>query len=501
MRHSTETWLCAILILIPLCSGRGDPMPVAEPSVRSRSGPSFAADTLLVRSAILGQDRAAFVSLPPSHGNTTRTYPVIIVLDGEANFSDATLLATTLANLGHTPEAIVVGIPNPTADPQDRIHDLTPPGLSVSGSSLNEGGDRFLDFLERELLPAVSERYRGGAPRILIGHSSGAILATYAAATRPEAFPIVVAIDAPIHLGDQWLAKRLLERARSGGPEPLRYVSLEALYGWDDGRWAELEAAAPGSWLLRRETLDGESHESMGFLGMYQGLKFAFTDYSIAGAPIPPRGTAFGAFEHYHRIEAAFETELPPPARVLRRLIEDLLIEGRVEAARSALSWLRDGYGIQPDQADLESQIARVAALPPLAETVEDLKAAPMPSSSDIAAYVGEWSGHFWLTPEAKSEITLRIRDIGGSVSADVIHRFEDGTELVQPIEYMKVVPEGLEFGQMNGMRPMGMIVFEGHREGNVLAGEQRFRGIHIPLPNGDMPSVIHFQLVKRTSD
>jgi hypothetical protein len=42
-------------------------------------------------------------------------------------------------------------------------------------------------------------------------------------------------------------------------------------------------------------------------------------------------------------------------------------------------------------------------------------------------------------------------------------------------------------FGHMNGMRPMGMIVFEGRRNGDVLEGDHQFRGIVLPLPDGHM--------------
>lgn len=478
--HERFVLFAALTFLVPACLE-------AQPA---------APDTFVFRSATLGQDRPVFVSLPPSHASTDRAYPVILVLDGEVNMEDAVVVASRLARVGYIPEAIVVAIPNPTSDPDDRVRDMTPPGLSVGGSSLNEGGDRFLDFLETELLPEIDRRYRGGRPRILIGHSSGGVIATYAAATRSNAFPIVVAIDAPIHLGDHWLAERLVERARRGGAEPVRYVSLEARLGWDDRRWEELVAAAPSGWVLEREELTGESHESVGFLAMYEGLKLAFLDYSIVGAPIPPRGTAFGAFEHYRGIETAFDTELPPPAPVLRRLVEDLLIEGRVEPARMALAWLSEGYG--SSQPDVESMIAHAAKLPPLEETVEDLKATPMPSTQAIAPFVGEWAGQLWMNQQARSDVELRIRIVDGVVAGEIVYPLGDEEEMAVPVEYLRVVPGGLEFGHMNGMRPMGMIVFEGRREGDVLEGDQGFRGIVIPLPDGHMPPTIHFRLVKR---
>jgi pimeloyl-ACP methyl ester carboxylesterase len=453
------------------------------------------ADTLTMDSKILGRPRQAYVSLPASFAATARRYPVVIVLDGEADFEPAVMAWTTLARLGHVPEAIVVAIPNATDDPMDRVHDMTPPGLSVSGSSLHEGGDDFLDFIAKELLPEIDRRYRGGKPRILVGHSSGGVIVTWAAATRSDSFPVVVSVDAPVHLGDEWLEKRLLERAEKGGTAPVRYVSLESRFGWSDARWNELQAAAPPSWLLKREKLEGESHESMFFLATYQGLKFAFADYSIVGAPFFPEGTAMGVFDHYARIDDQFGVELPPPARVLRRLIEDLLTEGSMEPARRAMAWLTEGYGPQPDEKRLQAEFDRVAPLLPLKETVADLKAAPWPTPTQIAPWVGEWTGEQWMNADTHNALTLRIRVVDGKVEAETA--LADGPP-PQRIEYLEVLPDGLEFGVMNGMRPAGMIVQTGHLHGNVLEGEGQFRGIVLPLPTGHMPPTTYFRLTRK---
>ena len=97
--------------------------------------------------------------LPASFADSApdRRYPVTIVLDGEDNVPPVAAVSDELSRNGQIPESVIVAIPN-----TDRLRDLTPPGLSVSGSSLNEGGDRFLDFIEQELLPAVDLQFRGG---------------------------------------------------------------------------------------------------------------------------------------------------------------------------------------------------------------------------------------------------------------------------------------------------------------------------------------------------
>src|SRR5262249_44347597 len=153
-----------------------------------------------IASGILRQTRKVYVVLPPSFESSSpeRRYPVTIVLDGEANVPPVTAVSAELSLNGQIPESLIVAIPN--IDPlRGRVHDLTPTGMSVSGSGLNEGGDQFLDFIEQELLPAVDLKFRGGFPRIFIGHSSGGILATYFAATRAT-YRAPVVLLAPILL-------------------------------------------------------------------------------------------------------------------------------------------------------------------------------------------------------------------------------------------------------------------------------------------------------------
>ena len=451
-----------------------------------------AQDTLTIKSTSLGQDRRVFVSLPASHARTQRTYPVVVVLDGEYNFTAASTVTKQLVSLAHFPEAIVVAIAN-LGGPNSRVYDMTPPGMSVSGSDRNQGGETFLDFIEKELLPEISKRYRGGAPNILVGHSSGGVIATYAAATRPAVFPVVVSIDAPMHLDDALLVKKMMQLK-----QPVRYVSLETRFGWSDVDWNALVKALPSSSVLHREKLPGESHESMGFLSMYQGLKFAFRDYSVVGAPLIPRGTATDAFDHYARIEKQFNAKLPPPQRALQRMVEDLLTEGRVDAAKRALAWLSEGYGNVSNMEQLQQMIAHAESLPPLQETVQSLKTAPWPTPQQIAAYIGEWKGEHWMNPAAKTPEHLSIRVVNGQVIAELSHEPEPGVVLKRTIEYLKVTSDGLEFGNMNGMRPMGMIVNSGKRTGNVLEGTSGFRGIRLPLPDGHMPPPIYFRLEKQ---
>jgi hypothetical protein len=330
-----------ILILIGIISSTATraqqaPALLPQPDIVSVSHGS-SAQAFQIESAILKQTRKIYIVLPTSfaHSAHDRRYPVTIVLDGEANVPPVTAVSDELSRNGQIPESIIVAIPN--TDPmRGRLRDLTPPGLSVSGSSLNEGGDRFLDFIEKELLPAVDRQFRGAAPRTFIGHSSGAILATYVAATR-STYRAVVARNTPIHLDDNWLAKKLTERAKAA-PTPLRYVSMEARFRWPDDAWKTLVATAPASWKLARERFwPKESHESIGMIGMYLGLREAFSDYSMHSAPVSPTTSIL---PYYEKVSESLGARVIPPRKLLRNVVEDLLMEGRGAAAREAYNMI-----------------------------------------------------------------------------------------------------------------------------------------------------------------
>ena len=451
------------------------------------------AQSFEIASTILKEKRRIYVVLPASFAQSApdRRYPVTIVLDGEANVPPVAAVSDELSRNGQIPESVIVAIPN--TDPMDgRVHDLTPPGLSVSGSGLNEGGDRFLDFIEQELLPAVDHQFRGGAPRAFIGHSSGGILATYLAATR-STFRTVVALDTPIHLGENWLAKKLTERARAAGATPLRYVSMEARFGWPDEAWKTLVAAAPASWKLHRERLwPKESHESIGMFGMYVGLREGFSDYSMLAAPVAPTTSIL---PYYTTVSAALGARVIPPRKLLQNVVEDLLTEGRGEAAREAYKALVSGYGAPADGASLLARIIEVERRPPPAETVEGLLATPFPKPEEARAYIGKWVGDTWMKPEQPrtGDLILRITVENGRVIGETIHTKAPPEYRVQQWQYLKVTENGLTWGFMNGMRPRGVVLFEGTLKGDTLSGTSRFGGIDFRLQDGSSPPAHYF--------
>jgi len=490
-----------LLVFLSLgVSGSIAPCPDSQqpPSLVAQSGRAVqvsrggSAQSFEISSAILKEQRHILVVLPASYSQSAaeRKYPVIVVADGEYLTPAVAVVSDELARNGQIPESVIVGIENvgganAEASNDKRVYDLTPPGLSVSGSDLNQGGDLFLDFIERELLPAVDRQFRTARPRTFVGVSSGGILATYVAATRPT-FSAVVCLDAPISTGNNWLARKLIERAAGGG-RPVRYASLEADYGWPEEAWKKLLAAAPATWKLHREKLQLEGHESMHMLGGYLGLRQVFGDYSR----LSTRDVlSAGILPYYAKVGESLGARVIPPRRVLQDVVNNLLGERRGAAAKEAYELLAFGYGAPSDSARLLVEIADAERRPPPAVTVELLLATPFPTPEEVRAFIGEWVGD--ITMRADSPRTggtrLRIKVVDGRVVGETVSQTPEG-ESVRRFDYLKITPQGMTWGRLNERQPRGVMLFEGKLEGDILSGTGQFAGIRLENP----PPPLHF--------
>ena len=82
------------------------------------------------------------------------------------------------------PEFITVGIYNTNRD-----RDMLPVEIPERDSG---GADKFLGFIEKELLPAINEEYRTTGYNLLYGASNAGIFGIYAEFSRPELFNVVI---------------------------------------------------------------------------------------------------------------------------------------------------------------------------------------------------------------------------------------------------------------------------------------------------------------------
>lgn len=148
-----------------------------------------------VHSEKLGEDRRLNILLPPGYEKSSERFPVLYVLDGSAHedYFHVASLIDFLATYGVMPKTIVVGISN-----VDRQRDFTRPSKDpkdVESAPTSGGADRFVGFLETELIPYVNSHYRTAGDSTLIGQSLGGLLATQVLLEKPGLFEKYVIVS------------------------------------------------------------------------------------------------------------------------------------------------------------------------------------------------------------------------------------------------------------------------------------------------------------------
>lgn len=203
--------------------------PAASPATQSESQPASESliDTKL-QSAILNEERRVIIHLPRNYAqDVSMKYPVMYVLDGTSQDQHTSDKLTVLSDAGLAPRAIVVGIPN-TRGNRDR--DQTPPFMRRDVNDPDSafgGGDKFLAFIEKELIPHVETQYRASGHRTLTGNSRGGLLVLYSLLERPALFHARFCYSTPVWRFDNMMVHRTVEFLRtSSGPPSFLYLSV-----------------------------------------------------------------------------------------------------------------------------------------------------------------------------------------------------------------------------------------------------------------------------------
>lgn len=178
-----------------------------------------------LQSDVFHNTRKLRVWLPPGYddpANGERTYPVLYLNDGQNVFDAKTALfgphewradetATDLVRRGTIPPLVIVGIDD--AGRRGRAHEYLPwPDRYLEPPEPHPEGDRYGDFLAREVLPFVEARYRVSrdpAGRALGGSSYGALVALRVAELRPDLFTRLLLESPSFYVDDDHVLRAL----------------------------------------------------------------------------------------------------------------------------------------------------------------------------------------------------------------------------------------------------------------------------------------------------
>ena len=170
-----------------------------------------------VQSNILGEKRKLWVYVPDQDTNSIfskQQYPVVYLLDGNSHFHSVVGVIHQLSRNMVCPKMIVVGILN-----TDRTRDLTPthidaePPYYVSSADTtfyktSGGGENFIAFIEKELMPHIEAKYKTVPYKMLIGHSYGGLAVMQTFVHHNNLFNTYISIDPSMHWDNQKLMKQ-----------------------------------------------------------------------------------------------------------------------------------------------------------------------------------------------------------------------------------------------------------------------------------------------------
>lgn len=302
-------------------------------------------ERLVIKSQVLGEERVILVRTPAGYARGSEKFPVLYMTDGDAHIQHTSGTVSFLARNARMPEMIVVGITN-----TDRTRDLTPtrvervPGNpNAQGFPTSGGADKFLKFIETELIPLVESKYRTMPYRALAGHSLGGLFAVHAMLTRPEVFNSYIAVSPSLQWDNFEEVDRVKEFFKTR--KELNRTLFTSL-GNEPGDIGDAFGLFQDE--LRRQQLKGfvweavryedEDHGSVVLRSHYAGLRKVFDGWQF------PRDSATGAVagglkgveEHYGKLSERLGFKVLVPEALMNQVGYQLMAQGNMEEAINA---------------------------------------------------------------------------------------------------------------------------------------------------------------------
>ncbi len=362
MRNLAPALMPAAAALACLCGTLGFPQAAAAQKLDAAITIGHGAR---LWSEVLQEERRLLVYTPPHYEQSGERYPVLYLLDAEAQFRQATAVLQFLSSdNGRMPEMIVIGITNTR-----RTHDLTPAATTDEQrkEDPDAGGDgAFLRFLVDELQPWVDSHYRTQPYRVLVGHSLGGLFAVNALLSRPDAFNAYLAISPSL-----WFDERApVARAEAGLgklPAGTRFLRLS----WADGEpWIRDSTQALVDWLKANPTpgvqwsshyYAGDNHGTTPLHALYDGMEELFAGwelrYEADGADLPLDLAMIEA--HAAKLSRTYGFPVKLNAYAIDTLAGRLLEKKDFEAA---IDLLQKAVGDFPLNADLRQSLGDALA-------------------------------------------------------------------------------------------------------------------------------------------
>jgi predicted alpha/beta superfamily hydrolase len=288
-KNSVKTFFCSVAILLfSFCAKAQENNPFTIGF--EKSSPS----------KILGEQRKVWIHIPNSNGGNENTgkgrYPVIYLLDGDANFNNIVSITEFMSNAGLCPPMIVVGVLHHT-----RMTELTF-GTDKETPGIVGRGEKFMLYMEKELMPYIESNYPTASYKVFIGHSVGGLTVVNTLIHHPNLFNAYVSLDGALWWNNQQIvteAKLILANKNYKGKALFMALANRMERGMDT---LAVQKDTTESTELIRSNLEfikdifknktnqlrfqhifyeNDDHSSVRLIGEYDALRFIFDYYKL----------------------------------------------------------------------------------------------------------------------------------------------------------------------------------------------------------------------------
>ena len=279
---------CVAILFFPFCV------------VAQQNSPFITGFEKTMPSKVLGSQRTVWIHIPARNAGNSNTdkerYPVIYLLDGDANFNGVVSITEFMSHAGLCPPMIVVGVLHPA-----RMTDLTV-GTDKETPGVTGKGEQFMLYMEKELMPYIESKYPTASYKIFIGHSVGGLTVVNTLIHHPDLFDAYVSLDGALWWNDQQIvteAKTTLGNRNYKGKTLFIALANRMEKGIDT---LEVQKdTTEGTELIRSNLVfvkdifknktnqlrfrhvfyENDDHSSVRLIGEYDALRFIFDYYRL----------------------------------------------------------------------------------------------------------------------------------------------------------------------------------------------------------------------------
>jgi predicted alpha/beta superfamily hydrolase len=253
-----------------------------------------------ISSKILGEDREILIHIPKSNGGSKikdrGQYPVIYLLDGDENFNSVVSITEHMEETSLCPPMIVVGIVH-----TNRLSDLTT-GFDNEYKGAVSNGEKFMSFVEKELIPHIDSTYPTTTYKTFIGHSVGGLTVMNTLVNKPDLFNSYVSLDGALWWNEAKVVKEAktklatnnykgktlylamanrLERGVDTSSVQHDTTGTTSLIRSNLSFIKELQKANKNQMRYRYKFYEDDNHPSIRLIGEYDALRYIFNFYRL----------------------------------------------------------------------------------------------------------------------------------------------------------------------------------------------------------------------------